>query len=194
MSLVVISVDTLRADHLTCYGYERPTTPSIDRLARQGLLFENAFSQSAKTATSHMTIMTGLYPAVHGVTNIRNGRARAPRAGIPTLASLLHDAGYRTEAYTAGANVHAKLGFSRGFDVYEHIMSQGRLFERAGAALEELAAGAGRAGSRPSSCSSIPTDPTIPTSPPPLSPTASSTPTTTGASFTRPTCWSIART
>ena len=64
-SVLLISIDTLRADHLGCYGYERPTSPSIDRFAAAGLLFENAISQSSWTMPAHASMMTGLLPEEH---------------------------------------------------------------------------------------------------------------------------------
>ncbi len=72
-NLVLISIDTLRADRLSAYGHDRPTSPRIDRLAADGVLFENAFSHSPKTASSHMSLMTGLYPESHRVQNRQNG-------------------------------------------------------------------------------------------------------------------------
>jgi arylsulfatase A-like enzyme len=139
-NLILISIDTLRADHLSAYGYERATSPSIDALAEESVVFEKAFSQSPKTASSHMTIMTGLYPEAHGLVNWDEAHNRLG-AGVPTLAGLLRDAGYRTEAYTWGGNVRAELGFDRGFDVYEHAREA--VFDRAGEALEEFAAASG---------------------------------------------------
>lgn len=137
-NLILISIDTLRADHLSAYGYERLTSPSIDALAAESVLFENAFSQSPKTASSHMTIMTGLYPEAHGLVNWDEVRNQRLAVGVPTLADSLRAAGYRTEAYTWGGNVRAELGFDRGFDVYEH--SREAVFAEAARALERFAA------------------------------------------------------
>ena len=117
-NLIVVSLDTLRPDHLTTYGYERDTSPFLARFARQGVVFENAFSQSPKTASSHMTIFTGLYPSVHSIENLSR-RNRRLSEEIPTLASILSQGGYRTEAVVGGGNVAGKLGFDRGFDVYQ---------------------------------------------------------------------------
>ena len=65
--IILISLDTLRADHLSCYGYHRNTSPNIDAFAKEGILFENALVQSSWTLPSHMSIMTSLYPFSHGV-------------------------------------------------------------------------------------------------------------------------------
>lgn len=121
-NLILISIDTLRADRLAAYGHTRPTSPSFDRLSKQSTLFEQAFSQSPKTAPSHMTVMTGVYPEAHRVQNRRVKQKRWSgrlSADLPTLAEMLSAAGYRTFARTGGANMEAGLGFDRGFDSFE---------------------------------------------------------------------------
>ncbi len=118
-NLVLISIDTLRADHLSAYGYNRKTSPNIDQLVVDSILFEKTLSQSPKTASSHMTLMTGLHPSTHAVTNWWEGKGRPLSQAIPTLATRLSDAGYACGAFTGGGNVNGALGFSRGFDVYE---------------------------------------------------------------------------
>jgi arylsulfatase A-like enzyme len=143
-NLLLVSLDTLRADRLGAYGHDRPTSPAFDRLARRSTLFESAFSHSPKTAPSHMTIFTGLYPEAHRVKNRFNGRnpwlGRVSPA-IPLLAEMLRAAGYRTVGRTAGANVDGSLGFERGFDSYERAGRGAHvIFRAAGAALERLAA------------------------------------------------------
>src|SRR5215470_5758929 len=65
--IVLVTIDTLRADHLGCYGYDRPTSPFLDRLAREGVLFESAFASSSMTAPCHASLFTGLHPPQHGV-------------------------------------------------------------------------------------------------------------------------------
>jgi len=141
--VIVISVDTLRADHLSAYGYERPTSPHIDRLASQGVLFEEAYSQAPCTAPSHMSLMTGLYPEAHGVQQWRPAPSVNERLhdSVPTLAKLLHAAGYRTVAHTGGGNVRAELGFDQGFDVYQsHGSDLEAIIEGALRALREVSA------------------------------------------------------
>ncbi|MCB9899010.1 MAG: sulfatase [Planctomycetes bacterium] len=114
--LVLLSIDTLRADHLGCYGYARDTTPRLDALAQQAVLFESVQSTASSTAPSHMTIMTGVLPAVHG---IRNEADHGLAPGIATLAERLHERGFATAAFAGGGYVNEALGFARGFDVFD---------------------------------------------------------------------------
>jgi len=122
-SLVLISIDTLRADHLGCYGYKRDTSPHIDRIAREAILFERAYATSYVTADSHMSIFTSLYPSVHGVKNAdaENRRAFRLHPNIKTLSEILQAAGYTTGAITGGGNVAADFGFDRGMDSFDVI-------------------------------------------------------------------------
>lgn len=112
--VILISLDTLRADHLGCYGYPRPTSPAIDAFASQSVRFANVISESCWTLPSHMTLFTGLYPTTHGV--------KTPGATLskhtPTLAELFKKAGYQTFAVTGGGYLAKSYGFSRGFDRY----------------------------------------------------------------------------
>jgi len=122
-NVVVVSIDTLRADHVGAYGYGRPTTPNLDSLAAGAVLFENAISQSSWTRPAHMSIFTGLHPAEHGYVGlIDRGRLDA---SVPTLASVLRANGYHTIAFTGGVNVAAVYGFDNGFDLYR---SNGKSF------------------------------------------------------------------
>jgi len=123
-NLLLISVDTLRADRLGCYGYKRPTSPTIDRLAEEGVLFENAIATSPQTTPSHMSIITGFYPRAHNVYmwgRDENGTysGRVLSGEIPTLAEILKGYGYTNVAFTGGANVAGKIGFDRGFEIYD---------------------------------------------------------------------------
>jgi arylsulfatase A-like enzyme len=117
-NVVLISVDTLRADHVGAYGYDRPITPSIDALARRGVLFENAISQSSWTRPAHMSIFTGLHPREHGFVSIRD--TRALESTVPTLASVFARNGWATVAFTGGINMAASFGFGNGFETYRH--------------------------------------------------------------------------
>ena len=114
--VIVISIDTLRADHLGCYGYGRPTSPQLDALARESYLYERAYSHSNSTAPSHMTLMTGVLPPVHGV---RHREARGPSPALPLLAELLLAQGDATTAFADGGYVTAAFGFARGFERFE---------------------------------------------------------------------------
>jgi arylsulfatase A-like enzyme len=125
-SVILISIDTLRADHLGAYGYSRPTSPFFDELARDSALFERAFIQVPGTLPSHMSMLTGLYPAQHGV---------YPPDGvlspdIPTLSEILQWEGYRTAGFTEGGYVAGSFGFDRGFDAFDdHVARTERDFE-----------------------------------------------------------------
>ncbi|QQR73696.1 MAG: sulfatase [Holophagales bacterium] len=112
---IVISLDTLRADRLGAYGYDRPTTPFLDRLAARATLFERAIVQYPGTLQSHMSMFTGLYPREHAVFP----PALRLSADIPTLPELFHAAGYRTAGHSEGGFVKGYYGFSRGFDEWD---------------------------------------------------------------------------
>jgi len=112
--VILISIDTLRADHVSAYGYGKSTTPFLDSLAAKGTLFEHAYSQYPSTLTSHMTVFTGLYPGEHGVYPPDHVLA----AQIPTLPEVFKAHGYRTAGFTEGGFMRGKFGFSRGFDEF----------------------------------------------------------------------------
>jgi arylsulfatase A-like enzyme len=118
-NLLLVSIDTLRADHLGCYGYERPTSPTIDRLAAASAVFENAYSVSYHTAESHMSMFTSLYPSVHRVRNSVHGTVNRLHDGVTTLAAALAAAGWRTAGFHGGGNVARSYGFDRGFETYQ---------------------------------------------------------------------------
>lgn len=117
LNFVVVSLDTLRADHVGAYGAGEGRTPVLDALATSGALFEAATTTFPSTTASHMSLMTGLYPSVHEVL--------APPAAldrvVPTLAQLLAPAGYRTAAVTENGMIGARAGFLRGFDSYKEF-------------------------------------------------------------------------
>jgi arylsulfatase A-like enzyme len=111
---VLISIDTLRADHLGCYGYQRPTSPFLDQLARRATLFEEAYAPYPSTLVSHMSIFTGLYPREHGVLPPSSVLSSA----VETLPEVFQRHGFRTAGFTEGGFVSARFGFRRGFDVF----------------------------------------------------------------------------
>jgi arylsulfatase A-like enzyme len=114
--VILISVDTLRADHLHLYGYPRPTSPNLDALGAESLTFENAFAPASWTVPSHASMLTGLEPHQHGA---GHASPSAPLGtGFPTLAELLAEAGYRTLAFTAGGLMSRRSGLDRGFQVW----------------------------------------------------------------------------
>lgn len=104
--VILVSLDTLRADHLGCYGYRRPTSPHLDALAARGFRFAQAVSQSPWTRPSHKSLFTGQYP-------LSRGGAEAER-----FATVLWRAGYRTGALTGGGQVASRFGFATGFESY----------------------------------------------------------------------------
>ncbi len=122
-NLVLYVVDTLRADHLGCYGYSRPTSPRLDEFARQGFRFAEARAQSSWTKPAMGTILTGLHPVTHGAE--RRAQGIAPE--VRTLAERLSETGYETAMFTTNPTVVEKFGFGRGFDRFEYVHQlQGR--------------------------------------------------------------------
>ena len=120
-NVVLISFDTLGARHMSSYGYDRPTTPNLDRFAEEGVLFEEHFSVSRSTLPSHMSILTSVYPTVHKVID---SYASVLDDRFVTLAEVLQQAGYETGAFVDGnrkLNIGAAHGFDQGFDFYEHL-------------------------------------------------------------------------
>jgi len=115
-SVVLITLDTLRADHLGCYGYRPIETPSIDKLASEGIRFEHVYSQVPLTLPSHTVIMTGTYPMFNGV---RDLTSTGLDGKLPTLAEILHQNGYRTAAFVSSFVLNSMWGLNRGFDVYD---------------------------------------------------------------------------
>lgn len=113
--VVVITVDTLRADHLSGYGYPRETTPTIDRLMREGVGWLSASTPMPTTAPAHTSLFTATYPRTHGV--VKNGFALGP--GLPTLAEVLRGRGYRTAAIVSAFPLARRFGLARGFDHFD---------------------------------------------------------------------------
>ena len=116
----LITIDTLRADHVHCYGYNQIDTPALDSLAKDGIRFAQAFTPSPITNTSHTTILTGLLPSTHGVTDFAIPLA----ASHPTWAELLKKNGYHTAAFIGAVILDSKAlapGLDRGFDFYDNF-------------------------------------------------------------------------
>lgn len=131
-NVVLISIDTLRADKLNCYGYrDNVVSPNVDALAVDGVLFENFITSSPWTTPAHMTMITSLYPSSHGLVasfselkkDLLKGRKffKLPEHRT-TLAEALRDVGFVTGAFTAGGTVASSLGFGQGFSLYENSM------------------------------------------------------------------------
>jgi choline-sulfatase len=116
----LVTIDTLRADHVHCYGYEQIQTPALDALARDGIRFAQPFTPSPITNTSHVSILTGLLPSTHGVTDF----AVPLSAAHPTLAELVRNRGYHTAAFIGAVILDSRTlapGLDRGFDFYDNF-------------------------------------------------------------------------
>jgi arylsulfatase A-like enzyme len=115
-NVILISIDTLRADHLGCYGYPRETTPNLDEFSEQGVRFDRTIAHAPSTTASHASIFTSLIPPHHGA---QRSKRQPISDKVRTMAEILREAGYRTVSYNGGGQVSAEYGFDRGFEVYE---------------------------------------------------------------------------
>lgn len=116
LNVLLITVDTLRADRLGCYDRGRGPTPVIDALTARGVLFERAFAHNPTTLPSHANILSGLTPLAHGVSE--NSKSVFP-AGLPTMAGDLKAAGYATAAFIGAFPLDSRFGLDKGFDIYD---------------------------------------------------------------------------
>jgi arylsulfatase A-like enzyme/thioredoxin-like negative regulator of GroEL len=114
-SVVIITIDTLRADHVGAYGFAGGRTPTLDALARDGVRFDKAWAPAPITLTSHASLFTGRYPPGHGARH--NGMAM--NNTVPTLAATLEGAGFQTAAFVSAFPLDRRFGLERGFDVYD---------------------------------------------------------------------------
>ncbi|HEX5412973.1 MAG TPA: sulfatase-like hydrolase/transferase, partial [Terriglobia bacterium] len=119
LNVVVITIDTLRPDHLHCYGYRDIQTPTLDALAERGVLFEQAVAQAPLTLPSHASIFTGEYPTRHHVRD--TGGFVLPASSV-TLAKILQQQGWDTAAFVGSAVLKKNFGFNLGFGVYDDQM------------------------------------------------------------------------
>jgi len=120
-NVIILSIDTLRPDHLGSYGYERPVSPNLDSLAADGVRFANAYSTSPWTLPSHHSLVTGQYPSTHGsnISPVFTKDVDRLAADRITLAEVLQAAGYSTAAFTSASLVGKAYGFDQGFDTME---------------------------------------------------------------------------
>jgi arylsulfatase A-like enzyme len=116
LNVLLVTIDTLRADALGAYGHPQAATPWIDRLAEAGVRFEHAYAHNVVTLPSHANILSGRYPLEHGLRD--NSGFRFPRE-LETLATLLEARGYRTGAFISAFPLDSQFGLARGFEVYE---------------------------------------------------------------------------
>jgi len=128
--ILIISIDAMRPDHLSCYGYDRPTTPAIDSIARDGVLFTRAYTQANWTKPAIASLFTGLYQRHHGITvgstliepdgTVHKGLEPYPLpAGLPVIAETFSASGFRTAGYVENSHIVSAQGFARGFEEYE---------------------------------------------------------------------------
>jgi len=125
-SVVVITIDTLRADHLGCYGYKQIRTPNIDALAAESARFARAYTAVPVTLPSHTVMFTGTYPMSNGMHDFAANKLGSTQ---PTLASVLKDHGYATAAVIGSAVLDSRFGLNRGFDFYYDHFDFNRLQE-----------------------------------------------------------------
>ncbi|HIE26324.1 TPA: hypothetical protein EYP66_03460 [Candidatus Poribacteria bacterium] len=114
-NVILISIDSLRADHLGCYRYPKTTSPNIDSLANEGVVFTNAISTTTWTLPAHISMLTSLYPEVHQV--IHDGKKLSDRAVV--CAEIMKEAGYLTAGFVSGPYLSSKFGYNQGFDLYD---------------------------------------------------------------------------
>ncbi len=125
-NVVVITIDTLRADHLGCYGYKQIHTPNIDALAADGVRFERAYTPVPVTLPAHTAIFTGSYPMLSGIHDFSANKLNPQQ---PTLASVLKEHGYNTAAVIGSAVLDSRFGLNHGFDFYYDHFDFNRLLE-----------------------------------------------------------------
>jgi len=126
-NVILISIDTLRSDHLGCYGYARDTSPNLDALCREAAVFEQAISQAPSTLPSHASMLTSLLPSQHGASYAR----RQPLSDqAVTLAEVLEDHGFHTAAFTDGGQIAYRWNLHQGFEVYETNHTKRVAFDR----------------------------------------------------------------
>jgi arylsulfatase A-like enzyme/Tfp pilus assembly protein PilF len=114
--VIIIAVDTLRADHLPAYGYDGVTTPAIDALRRNSILFENAYAHAPLTLPSHASLLTGLRPTSH---EVRNNLGYRLDERFPTIPTMLRSGGYQSGAAVSAYVLRASTGFGRSFDFFD---------------------------------------------------------------------------
>lgn len=118
--VILVSIDTLRRDHVGIYGHPKATSPAIDELGRQGLVVDDAVSVSSWTLPAHVSMVTSLEPSAHGAIDLDHAFNRR----APTLAVMFHQAGWLTQAVTSHLYVSSKFGFDEGFDRFDYAFDR----------------------------------------------------------------------
>lgn len=126
MIILLYVMDSLRPDFLSCQGYPKKTSPHIDQLAQEGVLFTNAFAQSTWTRTSGASLLTSTYPSVHGALTLSDSLP----ASIPTLPQELKRKGFETMALSSMGNISPFFGFGKGFDHFIELYKEKSVIER----------------------------------------------------------------
>jgi len=132
-NVLFITMDTTRADRLGLYGFDQPTSPYLDHLAKKGIVFTRAIAQAAVTNTAHASLFTGLYPYHHGVRFLLDRRKAVLDTSMVTTAEVFKQAGARTAAFISAVPASSDFGFDQGFDVFdEEFEKSGRIAQRNG--------------------------------------------------------------
>ncbi len=119
-NILIYLVDTLRADHLGCYGYDKPTSPNIDSFSKSATLFRNPIAQASWTRSAVASVLTGLYAPTHGTIK----RLDTLSESVRLLPEVLKNLGYQTAAVVTNGNISSQFGFNRGFDTYRQLKEQ----------------------------------------------------------------------
>ena len=131
-NVILIAVDSLRADHVGIYGYDRNTTPNIDDFAKDNILFTQAIAQGTRSLVSHASLFTSQYAEVHGAGMDQELKGLNPLdPSALTMAEVFKEQGYKTAAFVGGGHLEPQFGFNQGFDVYS---SKGVSFDKSIAA------------------------------------------------------------
>lgn len=144
LNVIFVLIDALRADHVSCYGYERKTTPNIDKLAENGLLFSNAITQAPNTKPAITSIFTGLYPATHkvrqpiDVLDARESKDYYLNKKFSYLPKILQENGYKTIAFSGNPHIKKVFGYGDGFDEFITVSMETRASEINELFLEKL--------------------------------------------------------
>jgi arylsulfatase A-like enzyme/cytochrome c-type biogenesis protein CcmH/NrfG len=123
-NVLLVTIDTLRADRLGAYGYDAAETPALDALASEGILFETVVAPSPLTLPSHASLLTSMSPPVHG---LRDNAPYEMNARARLLSEVLQEAGYETAAFVGAYVLHSRFGLARGFDAYDDVFRYGEL-------------------------------------------------------------------
>jgi arylsulfatase A-like enzyme/tetratricopeptide (TPR) repeat protein len=126
LNVLLVTLDTTRADRIGCYGHERAKTPSLDSLAAAGVRFSKAYCQVPLTLPSHCSLLTSSYPLSH---NVHNNGSYSLASDSTTLAEILQERGYRTAAFVSSFTVDSRFGLDQGFEVYDDTFKEDEIIK-----------------------------------------------------------------